>query len=192
MKKNYFIVKGKKIIILFLLIFATGFLQKAEALHPFLKTELIKSQKRKTGFLKKSTKKTIFNSKSESPKSKKQKISLRTKLSILKLVLKNKTSKKRRYKNKSNKHSKRWNEGHTAGLISWASVLITVMAFFTGHFLTGFLFACVALLALILAFSAKNMSKTTKVVFWFLIGLLLVLFFSVEFPLLTELILYFL
>lgn len=175
-----------------------GTLQNTNALTPSseLKTEA-KKYKLKTSDTKnvfqnteKSSKKAIFQSKSTKSKTKKRKISFRKKLSILKLVLKSKAAKKHRHKTKQKKQSKGWNNEHTAGLVSWTSILITIMAFFTGHFLIALIFFCIALLAFILAFLAKGISKTAKIGFWFLIGLLLVLFFSVEFPLLTEFILY--
>ncbi|WP_338762402.1 hypothetical protein WAF17_17550 [Bernardetia sp. ABR2-2B] len=140
--------------------------------------------------IEKSSKKTIFESKSTKTKTKKRKVSLRKKLSILKLVLKSNRAKKRHRKPKLQKGAKRWNGQHTAGLVSWASILVAVMAFFTGSIITGILFSCVALLAFLLASSSKQMSNSSKIIIWFFIGLLLVSFFAFEFPLLTEFILY--
>lgn len=115
---------------------------------------------------KKSNKKTVFEAKSTKLKSEKRKIPFRKKLSILKLVLKNKASDTHSYKAHYKKNVQKWNGQHTAGLLSWASVLVAVMGFFTGHFLLGILALCSSILFLVLIFVEKGNMGTVDDLLW--------------------------
>ncbi len=110
-----------------------------------------------------STKKATFKPKSTKSKNKKEKISFQKKLSILKLVLKNKSHNSDKV---ALKKSTNWNGQHTSGLLSWASVLVAIMAFFTGHFLLGILAVCSAILFLLLIFVEKGSKGTVDDVLW--------------------------
>ncbi len=169
MTNNYLIIDTKKITILILLLFFVGSFQNLKALNSLnnssnssFKTKLIEESKlpdnkNKHQLEEKSTKKTTCTSKSTKSTTKLKKISFRTKLSILKLVLKNKHHIKK---------STQWNGQHTAGLLSWASTLVAVMAFFTSHFLLGILALCSAILFLLLIFVEMGSKGTVDDVLW--------------------------
>jgi Flp pilus assembly protein TadB len=148
-------------------LFFVGISQNTTAFNPSYKVKPIEelkfSHKNKNQRKEKSTKKSASASESTIQKTKKQKISFRKKLSILKLVLKSKHHKKDKH---STKKSAKWNGQHTAGLLSWVSVLVVVMAFFTGHFLLGVLASCSAILFLLLLFVEKGNTGTVDDVLW--------------------------
>jgi heme/copper-type cytochrome/quinol oxidase subunit 4 len=50
--------------------------------------------------------------------------------------------------------------------LSWASFLVAVMAFFTGHFLLGILASCSAILFLLLIFVETESKGTVDDVLW--------------------------
>jgi len=170
MKNNYLVISVRELTVLSLLIFLLGISQNTTAFNPSYKvkpveeTEELKfSRKNKNQSKEKTTKKSASAFESTIQKTKKQKISFRKKLSILKLVLKNK------HHNNKKHHTKkrvRWNGQHTAGLLSWSSVLVAVMAFFTGHFLLGILASCSAILFLLLIFVEKGNTGTVDDVLW--------------------------
>lgn len=162
MANNYFNLGLKNTIVFLFLLFCMEFSQNTYALVPSFEEKLILEKNKQN----QSAKKAIFNHKKIKSKTKKRKISLRTKLSILKLVLRNKSSKKYSYKAKSKKNIQEWNGQHTAGLLSWASILIAIMAFFTGYFLLGILAVCSAILFFLLIFVEKGNKGTLDDVLW--------------------------
>ncbi|WP_338814466.1 hypothetical protein V9L05_03985 [Bernardetia sp. Wsw4-3y2] len=182
MADNYFDFDLKNRIIFLFFLCCIGISQNTNALSSFADSEFVaekretkiskteSNRKNKHDYQKKSTKKTIFKSKNTKSNTKVKKISFRKKLSILKLVLKNKPSNKKYYRfkesNKSIKRSTKWNGQHTAGLLSWASVLVAVMAFFTGYFLLGIFASCSAILFLFLIFVEKGNKGTVDNVLW--------------------------
>ncbi|AFM05333.1 hypothetical protein Fleli_2991 [Bernardetia litoralis DSM 6794] len=168
MTNNNFTFLKTILLFLFFLIFSSFFSKEAKALNPSFDTKLIlETQKAQPSKVEdKSNKKRVFAFKSTKVKKKVKKISFRKKLSILKLVLKNKSSKKHIHAIKSKNKIQRWNGQHTAGLLSWASVLVAVMAFFTSHFWLGILAACCAVLFLTLIFIEKGNDGTVDDVLW--------------------------
>ena len=175
MTNNYLIIDTKKITILTLLLFFVGSFQNLKALNSLnnfsnssFKTKLIEesqlpTKKNKNHVREKSSKKTICTFENTKSTTKQKKISFRKKLSILKLVLKNK------HHNKDTHHTKKrakWNGQHTAGLLSWASVLVAVMAFFTSHFLLGILALCSTILFFLLIFVERGQTGTVDDVLW--------------------------
>lgn len=174
MVNNYFNSKFKNLIAFFLVLFFIGIFQNTKALTPSFESKfLIEKNQLKTLGIKnnnynqqKSTKKTIFNSLNTKSNTKLKKISFRKKLSILKLVLKTTSSNKNEYRVKEKRKAAKWNGQHTTGLLSWASVLVAVMAFFTGHLLLGILASCSAILFLLLIFVEKDNEGTVDNVLW--------------------------
>lgn len=154
-----------------LLFFLIAIFQNVKALNPSFeekirveKTQLkISNKKNNSQNQLKSTKKAVFKPKSTKSKTKKEKYSLQKKLSILKFVLKNKPH---NFDKVALKKSTNWNGQHTAGLLSWASVLVAIMAFFTGHFLLGILAVCSAILFLLLIFVEKGSKGIVDDVLW--------------------------
>ena len=154
-----------------LLFFCFGISQHTKALNPSFEEKIsieknqlkISTKKNNQPNKVNSTKKATFKPKSTKSKTKKEKMFIRKKLSILKLVLKNK------YHNSDKvtfKKSTQWNGQHTSGLLSWASVLVAIMALFTGHFLLGILAVCSAILFLLLIFVEKGSKGTVDDVLW--------------------------
>ncbi|WP_291726585.1 hypothetical protein [Bernardetia sp.] len=152
-------------------------------------TKVATSDKKHTlNYWKNSTSKNIYRTKVVKNRKNENKISLRKKLSILKLVLKNKNRKKAK---KDAKKQLYWTTKHTLGLIAWAATLGTVMSFLTGNIIFGVLFSCIAIFSLILILFSESISKFAKFLLWLALGGSIALFFMVAFPLLTELILLF-
>jgi hypothetical protein len=167
----YFNLGLKNRAVFIFLLFCIGFFQNTYALRPFFEEKSIvektllkdSNQKYDQQQQENTTKKVIFESKRAKSKSKRKKISSREKLSILRLVSRTNSSKKHSYEVRQ---KKKWNGQHTAGLLSWASVLVAVMAFFTGHLLLGILASCSVLLFLLLIFVEKGSTGTVDYVLW--------------------------
>lgn len=159
---NYFNLDSKRIFSLLLFFFCIGIFQNVKALTPSFEIKSMREQNIQNT----SSKKAVLAFKNAKLKPKKEKISFSEKLSILKLVLKNKPSKKRSIITKQAYKQTEWNGSHTAGLLSWASLLVAVMAFFTSHFLLGIFASCSAILFLLLIFVKKGSKGTVDDVLW--------------------------
>ncbi len=180
MQNNHLCFK-RTTLLSFLFFFILVF-QDTNALMPSLSTNLLEKKDTKKDNLQnnlevegstnkelnqsKAVEELVFASKNTTFKKKRKKISLRKKLSILKLVLKSKYHNKKKFHTSQNKKGAKWNGRHTAGFISWISVLVAVMAFFTGHFLFGILAACSAILFLFLIFIEKDNQGTVDDTLW--------------------------
>ena len=136
-------------------------------------------------YCKTSTKKAIFRDKIVKQRKAHYKISLKKKLSILKLVLNNKHHKKA-----TNKQQDRTVK-HVLVAIAWAGILGATMSFLTGNIIFGILFSCITFLSLILILFDESLSKFAKSMLWFALGGTILLFFMFAFPILTELLLIF-